>query len=112
MFNKIKEFFLGKPKADTPQAPYKVEAATANWPFPRASEIAPEPAPVVATAPAKKPRAPARPKAAVDKVSEFEQRLWEQSVANMTPETKPAKKAPAEKPVVLKKPRAKKTPAK
>ena len=83
MFNKIKEFFLGKPKADTPQAPYKVEAPTANWPFPRASEIAPEPAPVVATVPAKKPRAPAKPKA-----------------------------APAEKPVVLKKPRARKTPAK
>jgi hypothetical protein len=53
-----------------------------NWPFPRTSEIAPEPAPVVATAPARKPRAPAKPKA-----------------------------TPAEKPVVLKKPRAKKTPA-
>ena len=82
MFNKIKEFFLGKPKADTPQAPYKVEAVTANWPFPRASEIAPEPAPVVATVPVKKPRAPAKPKA-----------------------------VPAEKPVVLKKPRARKPPA-
>jgi len=64
-------------------APYKVETPTDNWPFPRASEIAPAPAPVVATAPAKKPRAPARPKAAT-----------------------------AEKPVLLKKPRAKKTPAK
>ena len=83
MFNKIKEFFLGKPKPDTPEAPYKVEAPTANWPFPRASEIAPEPAPVVATAPVKKPRAPAKPKA-----------------------------VPAEKQVVPKKPRAKKTPAK
>ena len=64
MFNKFKEFFLCKPKADTPQAPYKVEAPTANWPFPRASEIAPESAAVVATAPAKKTRAPAKPKAA------------------------------------------------
>ena len=82
MFNKIKEFFLGKPKESAPEAPYKVETPTTNWPFPRASEIAPEPAPVVATAPARKPRAPARPKV-----------------------------APAEKPVVLKKPRAKKTPA-
>jgi len=82
MFNKIKEFFLGKTTASTPEAPYKIEAATANWPFPRASEIAPEPAPVVATAPVKKPRAPAKPKA-----------------------------VPAEKPVVLKKPRVKKTPA-
>jgi len=79
MFNKIKEFFLGKTTAFTPEAPYKVEAPSANWPFPRASEIAPEPAPAVATAPAKKPRAPARPKA-----------------------------APAEKPVAVKKPRAKK----
>ena len=83
MLNKIKEFFLGKPRAPAPEAPYKVEAPSTDWPFPKASEIAPEPAPVVATAPAKKPRAPAKPKA-----------------------------APAEKPVILKKPRAKKTPAK
>jgi hypothetical protein len=64
MLNKIKEFFLGKPKAVEPEAPYKVEAPSTNWPFPKASEIAPEPAPLVATAPAKKPRAPAKPKAA------------------------------------------------
>ena len=84
MFNKIKEFFLGKPNAQevTPQAPYKVEAPTTDWPFPRAGETAAEPAPVATTTPAKKSRAPARPKA-----------------------------APAEKPVVLKKPRVKKTPA-
>ena len=81
MLNKIKEFFLGKPKADAPEAPYKVEAPSTNWPFPKASEIAPEPAPAVATAPAKK--APAKPKAA--------------------PAVKPA--------VAAKKPRAKKTPA-
>ena len=74
--------FFAKPKEPAPEAPYKVEAPGANWPFPKASEIAPEPAPVVATAPARKPRAPAKPKA-----------------------------TPAEKPVVLKKPRAKKTPA-
>ena len=83
MLNKIKEFFLGKPRAEAPEALYKVEAPSTNWPFPKASEIAPEPAPVAATAPAKKPRAPAKPKA-----------------------------APAEKPVAVKKPRAKKTPAK
>jgi hypothetical protein len=82
MFNKFKEFFFGKPKETAAKAPYKVEAPVTNWPFPRASEIAPEPAPMIATAPAKKPRAPARPKA-----------------------------TPAEKPVVLKKPRVKKTPA-
>ena len=64
MLNKIKEFFLGKPEAPKPEAPYKVEAPSTDWPFPKASEIAPEPAPVVATAPAKKPRAPAKPKAA------------------------------------------------
>ena len=64
MLNKIKEFFLGKPKAPAPEAPYKVEAPSTNWPFPRASEIAPAPTPVVETAPAKKPRAPAKPKAA------------------------------------------------
>ena len=75
--------FFPKPKHPEaqPVAPYKVEAPVTNWPFPRASDIAPEPTLVVATAPAKKPRAPARSKA-----------------------------APAEKPVVLKKPRAKKTP--
>jgi hypothetical protein len=84
MLTKIKEFFLGKPNAQevTPQAPYKVEAPTADWPFPKASVIVPELAPVATTATAKKPRAPARPKA-----------------------------VPAEKPVVLKKPRAKKTAA-
>jgi hypothetical protein len=82
MFNKFKEFFFGKPKETATEAPYKVEAPVTNWPFPRASEIAPEPVPMVATAPAKKSRAPARPKA-----------------------------TPAEKPVVLKKPRVKKTPA-
>ncbi|NBR23973.1 MAG: hypothetical protein EBU08_09435 [Micrococcales bacterium] len=81
MFNKFKEFFFGKSKEIATEAPYKVEAPVTNWPFPRASEIAPEPAPMIATAPVKKSRALAKPKA-----------------------------VPAEKPVVLKKPRAKKTP--
>ena len=83
MLNKIKEFFLGKPRAVEPEAPYKVEASSTNWPFPQATEIAPEPTPIVATAPAKKPRAPAKPKA--------------------VPAVKPA--------VAAKKPRARKTPA-
>jgi hypothetical protein len=84
MLTKIKEFFLGKPKAPVVEAPYKIEAPATDWPFPKATEPTPEPAPVVATAPVKKPRAPAKPKA-----------------------------APAEKPAVAaKKPRAKKTPAK
>ena len=51
MLNKIKEFFLGKPRAVEPEAPYKVEASSTNWPFPQATEIAPEPTPIVATAP-------------------------------------------------------------
>ena len=86
MLNKIKEFFLGKPKAVEPvvEAPYKIEAPVTDWPFPKASEPTPEPVPAVATAPAKKPRAPAKPKA--------------------TPAVKPA--------VAAKKPRARKTPAK
>ena len=83
MLNKIKEFFLGKPRAEAPEAPYKVEAPSTYWPCPKASDIAPEPSPVAATATAKKPRAPAKPKAA--------------------PAVKPA--------VAARKPRAKKTPA-
>lgn len=83
MLNKIKEFFLGKPRAVEPEAPYKVEAPATDWPFPRPTEPATEPAPAVATAPAKKPRAPAKPKAA--------------------PVVKPA--------VAAKKPRARKPPA-
>jgi hypothetical protein len=82
MLNKIKEFFLGKPRVVEPEAPYKVEAPGTNWPFPRPTESAPEPAPAVASAPAKKPRAPAKPKT--------------------TPAAKPASKTP----------RAKKAPAK
>ena len=75
--------FFAKPKHPdilSPTAPYKVEAPATDWPFPKATEIAP----VVATAPAKKPRAPAKPKAA--------------------PVAKPA--------IAAKQPRVKKTPAK
>jgi len=88
MLNKIKEFFLSKPRAVEPEAPYKIEAPSTNWPFPRPTEPALEPAPVTEVLPsttAPKPkRAPARPKAA--------------------PAVKPA--------VAAKKPRAKKPPAK
>ena len=88
MLNKIKEFFLGKPRAVEPEAPYKVEAPSTNWPFPRPTEPATEPAPVAEVLPsttAPKPkRAPAKPKAA--------------------PAVKPA--------VAAKKPRVRKTPAK
>jgi hypothetical protein len=85
MLTKIKEFFLGKPKAQASvaEAPYKIETPSTDWPFPKATEVAPEPAPVATTAPAKKPRVPVKPKT-----------------------------ASAEKPVTVKKPRAKKAPAK
>ena len=83
MLRFIKGFFA-KPKHPDTLAPYKLEAPSTDWPFPRASEIAPEPVPVSTTAPAKKPRAPAKPKA--------------------IPAVKPA--------VVVKTPRARKTPAK
>ena len=76
MLRFLKGFFA---KPTPPTAPYKVEAPSTDWPFTKASEPAPEPAPVATTAPAKKPRAPAKPKA-----------------------------APADKPVAVKNPRAKK----
>ena len=79
MLRFLKGFFAKPtPTEAQPVAPYKIEAPTTDWPFPKATEIAP----VVETAPAKKPRAPVRPKA-----------------------------APAEKPVAVKKPRAKKPKA-
>ena len=83
MLRFLKGFFAKPiPPETQPVAPYKVEAPGTDWPFPKASAIAPEPDPVVATAPAKQPSAPAKPKV-----------------------------APAEKPVAVKKPRAKKPKA-
>ena len=66
MLRFLKGFFAKPKHPDTlpPTAPYKVEAPSTDWPFPKATEIAPEPAPVATTAPVKKPRAPAKPKAA------------------------------------------------
>lgn len=100
MFNKIKEFFLGKPKEAAPEAPYKVETPAVDA---KASTqvkcgcgrsqsgfcvglhaLTAEDWAVHADNPAKPAKAPAKPK-----------------------------KAPAVKPAVAaKKPRAKKTPAK
>ena len=68
MLNKIKEFFLGKTKADAPEAPYKVEAPSTNWPFPRPTEPALAPAPVAEVLPtttAPKPKAAPAVKPAV-----------------------------------------------
>ena len=58
MFNKIKEFFLGKPKAQEPvaEAPYKVEAPVVS-----VTEVAPAEAPVKPKkAPAQKPTVAAK----------------------------------------------------
>ena len=55
--------FFAKPKHPDTLAPYKMEAPSTDWPFPKATEIVPEPAPVATIVPAKKPRVPAKPKA-------------------------------------------------
>jgi hypothetical protein len=68
MFTKIKEFFLGKPVAET-QAPYKVEAP--QVPQETHVEVAPITAPIVAepvaAKPAAKKAAPAAKKQQFDK---------------------------------------------
>lgn len=62
MFTKIKEFFLGKPAAET-QAPYKVEAPQETH-----VEVAPVTAPIVAEPAAATPKtAPKLKKPAVKK---------------------------------------------
>ena len=56
MLRFIKGFFAKPTPPETPPvAPYKIEAPTTDWPFLRATEIAPEPAPVVTTAPVTEP---------------------------------------------------------
>jgi len=63
MLRFLKGFFAKPTPPETPPvAPYKVEAPTTDWPFPRPTEPASEA--VVETALAKKPRAPAKPKTA------------------------------------------------
>ena len=56
MFTKIKEFFLGKPAAETP-APYKVEAPQETH-----AEVAPVTAPIVAEPAAAKSKTASKPK--------------------------------------------------
>ena len=90
MLRFLKGFFSKPTPPDTlaPVVPYKMEAPATDWPFPKATEVTPDPAPVVTTAPAKKPRTPG-------------------GVLRV-----PAEPAPAVKPAVAaKKPRARKTPA-
>jgi hypothetical protein len=80
MFKKIKEFFVGKPAAEskfahpldavtTPSAPYKVPEPAATTPIPLVVEAAPAPV-VEEVAPAKKPRKPRTPKVAPVAVKE------------------------------------------
>ena len=93
MFEKLKELFFGKPteKPAVTPAPYKIETPDTNWPFPKASETAPENhVRVEAPAPA--------PALTVDGHGDVH-------------EVKPAKKTAA-KPAAAKKPAVKKAPAK
>jgi hypothetical protein len=100
MFAKLKELFFGKP-AEKPvetmaPAPYKIETPSANWPFPKASETAPENhVRVEAPAPA--------PALTVDGHGD---------VHEVKPAKKSAAKKTAAKPAAAKKPAVKKAPAK
>jgi hypothetical protein len=106
MFNKFKEFFFGKPKEVAPEAPYKIEAPSVNWPFPRADVNA---------------QASTQTKCGCGRsqtgfcvgLHSLTPEEWATHTDNPArPKKTRARKTPAEKPVVLKKPRVKKTPAK
>ena len=106
MFNKIKEFFFGKPKEDATEAPYKIEASTTNWPVPRADVNA---------------QASTQTKCGCGRsqtgfcvgLHSLTPAEWSVHADNPAkPKKTRAKKPVAEKPVILKKPRAKKTPTK
>ena len=64
MFNKIKEFFTGKPAEVIAEVPYKVEAPVAPTPVAEQAtqavveSIAPAKKPAAKKVPAKKPRTP------------------------------------------------------
>ena len=105
MFNKFKEFFFGKSKTPAPEAPYKIEAPTTDWPFPRADVDA---------------KASTQTKCGCGRsqtgfcvgLHSLSSEEWATHADNPAkPKKARAKKPAAEKPVVLKKPRAKKTPA-
>lgn len=99
MLNKIKEFFLGKPKAPAPEAPYKVEA------------------PQVDAKPSTQAkcgcgRSPSGFCVGLHALTTEEWAVHADNPAKAKAPAKP-KKAPAVKPAVAaKKPRAKKAPAK
>jgi hypothetical protein len=104
MFNKFKEFFFGKPNASAPEAPYKIEAPTSDWPFPKAHVDA-------------KPSTQTKCGCGRSQTGfcvglhSLTPEEWANHADNPAKPKKPrARKAPAEKPVVLKKPRVKKTP--
>ena len=68
MFNKIKEFFTGKPAEVVAEVPYKVEAPVASTPVAEQAtqavveSIAPAKKPVAKKAPAKKAPAAKKPR--------------------------------------------------
>lgn len=106
MFNKFKEFFFGKPKVVESEAPYKIEAPVTNWPFPRPDVNA---------------QASTQTKCGCGRsqtgfcvgLHSLTPEEWSVHADNPAkPKKTRAKKPAVENPVVLKKPRAKKTPAK
>ena len=106
MFNKFKEFFFGKPKEVAPEAPYKVEAPTSDWPFPKAHVDA---------------KASTQTKCGCGRsqtgfcvgLHSLSPEEWASHADNPArPKKTRARKPAAEKPVVLKKPRAKKATTK
>ena len=102
MFNKLKEFFFGKPKAVEAEAPYKVEAPATDWPFPRADVDA------KASTQAKCGCGRSQTGFCVG-LHSLTPEEWATHADNPAkPKKTRARKPAAEKPVVLKKPRAKK----
>lgn len=109
MLNKIKEFFFGKPVAPAPEAPYKIEAPSTDWPFPKAE--------VNAQASTQTKcgcgRSPSGFCVGLHALSAEQWAAHADNPAKTVAKKAPAraKKAPGEKPAA-RKPRAKKTPAK
>jgi len=106
MFNKFKEFFFGKPKEAAPEAPYKIEAPATDWPFPRAHVDA------KASTQARCGCGRSQTGFCVG-LHSLSPEEWAVHADNPAkPKKTRARKPATEKPVVLKKPRARKTTAK
>jgi len=111
MFEKLKELFFGKPteKPAVTPAPYKIETPDTNWPFPRASETAPENH--VRVESVKPVEAPA-PVSATYNVPEPAATTPIPLIAEQAPVKKGPAKKPAAKKTADKTPAVKKAPAK